>query len=132
QSALNGIDRTAAELARRQSKPMPKLNFYRGDALARLGRADEAEAAFHEEIRLFPSDPQAYKNLILLYSMEGKTREATELIFALEKASPTPAANLAISQTLKAIGDLNGARFWAARGLSRFPSDRQLQAAYRG
>ncbi len=132
QAALNGIDQTTAELARRQSKPMPKLNFYRGDALARLGRADEAEAAFREEIRLFPSDPQAYKNLILLYTMEGKARDATELIFSLEKASPTPPAYLAISQTLKALGDVNGARFWAARGLSRFPADRQLQAAYRG
>jgi len=132
QSALNEIDRTAAELARRRSKPMPKLNFYRGDALARLGRADEAEASFREEIRLFPSDPQAYKNLLLLYSMEGKTRDATELIFSLEKASPTPPAYLAISQTLKAIGDVRGARFWAARGLSKFPADRQLQAAYRG
>ncbi|HEV2720465.1 MAG TPA: sulfatase-like hydrolase/transferase [Thermoanaerobaculia bacterium] len=132
QAALNGLEQTAAELTRRQSKPMPKLNFYRGDALARLGRADEAEGAFREEIRLFPSDPQAYKNLILLYTMAGKTRQATELVFSLEKASPTPPAYLAISQTLKAIGDVNGARFWAARGLSRFPADRQLQAAYRG
>ena len=131
-SALKTLDRASASLASRGSKPVPKLFFYRGDALARLGRADEAEAAFREEIKLFPTDPQAYKNLLLLYTVEGKTREATELIFALEKAAPTPPSYLAISETLKTVGDVNGARFWAARGLSRFPADRQLQAAYRG
>src|SRR6185436_15614150 len=61
-----------------------------------------------------------------------RSKPATELIFSLEKASPTPPSYLAISETLKTIGDRNGARFWAARGLSRFPGDRQLQAAFRG
>jgi arylsulfatase A-like enzyme/Flp pilus assembly protein TadD len=132
EAALKTLDRIVANLAARGSKPLPKVNFYRGDALARLGRADEAEVAFREEIKLFPTDPQPYKNLILLYTVEGKNREATELIFSLEKAAPTPPSYLAISETLKTIGDRGGARFWAARGLSRFPADRQLQAAYRG
>jgi len=113
-------------------KPIPKLNFFCGDALARLGRADEAEGAFRAEISLFPSDPQAYKNLILLYAAEGKSREATDLIFSLEKASPTVGSYVAIAETLKIIGDRNGSRFWAARGLTRFPRDRQLQALLRG
>jgi len=132
ESALKTIDRAAATLQARGSKPVPKLNFFRGDALARLGRADEAETAFRQEISLFPTDPQAYKNLILLYVVEGKNREATELIFALEKAAPTPPSYLAIAETLKTIGDRTGARFWAARGLSHYPADRQLQAASRG
>jgi len=113
-------------------KPLPKLNFFLGDALARLGRADEAETAFRNEITLFPTDPQPYKNLILLYAAAGKNREATDLIFSLEKASPTPESYLAIAETLKIIGDRNGARFWAARGLSKYPADRQLSALYRG
>ena len=132
ESALKTIDRASATLQARGSKPVPKLNFFRGDALARLGRADEAEVAFRQEISLFPTDPQAYKNLILLYVVEGKNREATDLIFSLEKAAPTPPSYLAISETLKTLGDRTGARFWAARGLSRYPADRQLQAAYRG
>ena len=32
---------------------LPRLNFFRGDCLARLGRADEAEAAFLTEIKPF-------------------------------------------------------------------------------
>ena len=43
-----------------------------------------------------------------------------------------PPSYVAISETLKIIGDRNGARFWAARGLSKYPNDRQLQALFRG
>ena len=75
---------------------------------------------------------QAYRNLILLYTAEGKNGEATRLIFSLEKKAPTPPSYLAIAETLKIIGDVNGARFWAARGLNKFPADRQLRALLRG
>lgn len=129
--ALREFDEAAAIQAKRQ-QPVPKLSFYRGDCLARLGRAEEAETAFREEIKQFPSDPQAYKNLILLEVMQGKSDVATQLIFALEKASPVPPTYVAISETLKTIGDRNGSRFWAARGLSRFPADRHLQALVHG
>jgi hypothetical protein len=60
--------------------------------------------------------------------LQGRTDEATALVFNLEKASPLPASYLAIAEALKAIGDQDGARFWTARGLRRFPSDRALRA----
>jgi tetratricopeptide (TPR) repeat protein len=132
EEALKYFDSATSALAATKRQPIVKLSFYRGDALARLGRADEAEQAFLTEIKLYPGDPQPYKNLILLYATEGKNKEATELIFSLEKSSPTLRSYLAISETLKIIGDRNGQRFWAARGLNRFPTDRQLQALYRG
>ena len=119
-------------LLQRHAKPLPKLNFYRGDTLARMGRAEEAEEAFRAEIAAFPDDPAAYKNLILLYVVEGKNDAATQLIFGLEKASPTPPAYIAISETLKTVGDKNGSRFWAARGLQHFPQDTKLQSLLRG
>jgi len=121
-----------AQIDSAHHKPLPKLNFYIGDALARLGRADEAERSFLNEIRLFPSDPQAYVNLMLLYVAEAKNREAAELTFSLEKAAPIPPSYVAIAKTLKIVGDRNGSRFWAARGLTRYPADRQLQALVRG
>jgi len=111
---------------------LARLNFFRGDTLARLGRAEEAETALLAEIKISPTDPQPYKNLILLYAVEGRNDAATQLIFALEKASPTPPSYVAISETLKTIGDAKGSRFWASRGLSRFPADRQLRALYSG
>ena len=36
--------------------PLQNLQFLRGDCLARLGRFREAEAAFLEEIRVFPGN----------------------------------------------------------------------------
>ena len=130
--ALRDFDLASSMNAAKKRQAIAKLNFFRGDALARLGRADEAEEAFRQEIADFPTDPQPYKNLILLYVTEGKTQEATALIFALEKAAPTPPAYVAISETLKIVGDRTGARFWAARGLNKYPADRQLRALIRG
>jgi len=130
--ALRYFDQAAAFLQSKNRPVLARLNFFRGDALARLGRSDEAENAFVAEIKRFPTDPQPYKNLILLYAVEGRTDAATQLIFALEKASPTPPSYVAISETLKTIGDTKGAKFWASRGLSRYPADKQLQALYRG
>jgi tetratricopeptide (TPR) repeat protein len=130
--ALRSFDQAAALLQSAHRAVLPRLNYFRGDALARMGRADEAEAAFRAEIKSFPADPQAYKNLILLYAVEERNNDATQLIFALEKAAPAPPSYVAIAETLKTIGDTKGSRFWASRGLSRFPADRKLQALYRG
>jgi Flp pilus assembly protein TadD len=97
-----------------------------------MGRGEEAEQAFRAEIAAFPDDPKAYKNLILLYAVEGKNDAATQLIFSLEKEAPTPPSYVAIAETLKLIGDVRGARFWATRGLQRFPGDPNLRALMRG
>jgi len=130
--ALADYDKAAAICESQHRHMLPSLQFYRGDTLARMGRADDAEAAFKKEIELYPKNPRPYKNLILLYVTEGKNEAATQLIFGMEKAAPTPPTYLAISDTLKIVGDANGARFWAARGLSRFPNNRALQAKARG
>ncbi|HVS33662.1 MAG TPA: hypothetical protein VMS98_19665 [Thermoanaerobaculia bacterium] len=78
-------------------------------------------------LELFPADPQAYKNLILLLALDGRNDAATQLIFDLEKAAPLPPSYLAIAEALRTIGDQRGARFWASRGLRRFPSDKALR-----
>ena len=130
EEALRSFDQAAAILEKKHRPAIPGLNFQRGDVLARMGEAAQAEAAFQKEIELYPSDPQPYKNLILLYVTQGKNDAATRLIFSLEKANPAPPSYIAISETLKIIGDRNGARFWAARGLRRFPRDRQLRGIW--
>src|SRR5712692_1764290 len=132
EESLRYFDEAAALTQTKHRQPVPSLNFFRGDTLARMGRADEAEQAFRTEIERFPTEPQPYKNLILLYVTEGKNDAATQLIFSLEKAAPTPPSYIAISETLKTVGDVNGSRFWAARGLIRFPSDSRLRTLRRG
>ena len=124
--ALTHLD-AAAKAAADKDASLSRLHFLRGDVLARLGRDEDAERAFREEIRLFPEDAEAYKNLILLYVAQGRVDEGTRLIHDLEKASPTPPSYAAISETLRIVGDQRGARFWARRGLDRFPSDKTLR-----
>jgi tetratricopeptide (TPR) repeat protein len=126
--ALADFDRALALIAEKKHSPVAKLHFFRGDVLARLGRAGEAEQELRTEIELFPADAQPYKNLMLMYVLQGRVAEATQLVFALEKAAPTPPSYVAIAETLKAVGDDRGARYWTARGLKRFPGEGSLRA----
>lgn len=128
QASLTYLDQ-AIELLGKKGRPasITNLHFLRGDTLARLGRTREAEASFRREIEHFPEEPHAYKNLILLYVTEGRTQEATRLVFELIEASPTPRAYLAVVETLATVGDERGARYWARKGREAFPRDPSLR-----
>ncbi|HEX7155126.1 MAG TPA: sulfatase-like hydrolase/transferase [Thermoanaerobaculia bacterium] len=94
---------------------LPGAHALRGDALARLGRDREAEAAFREEIRASPADAEAYRGLIVLLVAQGRNDEATQAVLALAKAAPNKRTYRAIAETLRVIGDEAGARYWASR-----------------
>lgn len=128
EAALQNFDAAAAALDERENRTINSLHYLRGDTLARLGRIDEAERAFREEIRHFPEEPRAYRNLILLYVSSGKTAEATALIHQLIKTSPTPLAYFAVIDVLKTVGDERGVKFWARQAQQRFPKDRRFAA----
>lgn len=87
----------------------------------------EAEQAFRDEIAQFPSNSAPYTSLVLFLVAQGRVEDATRVIHDLEKASPTAPAFAAISETLRVVGDDRGARFWAKRGLQRFPESQALQ-----
>jgi arylsulfatase A-like enzyme/Flp pilus assembly protein TadD len=125
--ALGHLDEAMAELSDRRNRHLMNLHFLRGDVLARLGREREAEAEFRKEIDLFPDQTQAYKNLILLLVTEDRIPEATQLIYRLIEASPTPPAYVAVCEVLDVVGDARGVRYWARRGLERFPKDSSLR-----
>jgi Flp pilus assembly protein TadD len=77
----------------------------RGDALARLGRHGEAEAALHEEIRRFPGEARAYASLALVVALLGRPGEAPAILEAMQRARPGPeTARLAA----RALDLLNG------------------------
>ena len=67
--------------------------------------------------------------LVVLLTLQQRGDDATKLVFALEKASPTPPSYLAIAEVLRVIGDRQGARYWASRGLEKFPRSRELKEA---
>ncbi|HEV8660880.1 MAG TPA: sulfatase-like hydrolase/transferase [Thermoanaerobaculia bacterium] len=124
---LAWCNRAIDVLKKRSGTAVKGLYYLRGDLLARLGRDTEAEEAFRKEIELFPRDAQAYKNLILLYITEGRNDEATKLVFQLVDKAPIPRSYVAISTTLKTVGDDRGARYWAIQGLKKFPRDPALR-----
>ncbi|HVR39304.1 MAG TPA: sulfatase-like hydrolase/transferase, partial [Thermoanaerobaculia bacterium] len=126
-AGLAWCDRAVKVLDERKGTAVKGLYYLRGDLLARMERFDEAEKSFLEEIDLFPRDPQAYKNLILLYVTEGRDNEATKLVFALVDRAPFPPSYVAVAQTLKTVGDARGARYWTTKGLEKFPDDPNLR-----
>jgi len=123
--------KTANEAARTiESEGLPQmagLSFLRGDLLARLGHNMEAERALRNEIAIAPADPRAYQSLIFLLASEGRGDEATKLIHQLIDTAPSPEAFAAIIQTLDALGDANGVRYWARQGSQRYPKDPRIR-----
>ncbi|HEY2325498.1 MAG TPA: sulfatase-like hydrolase/transferase, partial [Thermoanaerobaculia bacterium] len=121
--ALAAADEAQRIVVSEKKPPLAGLSFLRGDLLARLGRTEEAEQALRQEIALSPGDARAYQSLILLLVSEGRGEEATHLVVQLIGIAPTADNFAAITRVMTTLGDTNGARYWAARGLQKFPDD---------
>jgi len=124
-AALQSLDQAVS--LKKDGQEVIGLYYMRGDVLARLGRAREAEVDLRREIQLFPEEPLAYKNLVLLLVAEGRIDEGTGLIRQLIDKSPTPPSYLAVCHVLETLGDTRGVRYWARQGLSRFPDNAALR-----
>ena len=72
QGALGYFDQALARAVAKGHHRIPNLHFYRGDVLARLGRNEEAEREFRQEIALYPAHPDAYSSLMLLLASERR------------------------------------------------------------
>jgi choline-sulfatase len=99
--------------------PVPGLEFLRGDALARAGRAAEAEAAFRAEIRLFPRDSRAYASLAFLYGSLHRFAEIDPLLAAMVQADPRRETYLTAAVTAERLGDREGAKAWRQRAAAK-------------
>lgn len=130
QDALETTERARAELAeRRDTEGFPGLEFVRGDALARLGRAGEAERAFLAEIRAAPHDPKAYSRLAALYAAAGEPQAVSETLrLLIERNRDAPGAWAEAVRTLRILGDARGADRLLRQARSRFPDDAGLTA----
>ncbi|MBW3564671.1 MAG: sulfatase-like hydrolase/transferase [Acidobacteria bacterium] len=84
EKALAALDQ-AAGAAR---KPLETLEMLRADALARLGRIDEAKQSFRREIELFPHNREAYLRLIAIHVLERSFEQAERTAESLERANP--------------------------------------------
>ncbi|HKO55349.1 MAG TPA: sulfatase-like hydrolase/transferase, partial [Thermoanaerobaculia bacterium] len=71
QQALASVDAAEQRAKEMGAAHLFRANYVRGDALARMNRADEAEAAYRREIANFPNDIDAYANLAILRLVRG-------------------------------------------------------------
>ena len=92
-----------------------RLDFLRGDTLARMNRFGEAEAAYRREIAAFPNNGQAYANLAVLYIIGGRAREANRVFENLVAGNPSEVNYLLAVRTFEAVEDLASAQEWRRR-----------------
>jgi len=91
---------------------VPGLEFQRADALARLGRAAEAEAAYRREIARFPRHLQAWANLGVVLFLQGRVADLDRLMEEMTAANPGSAAREVAAKTFDALGDRKRAASW--------------------
>jgi tetratricopeptide (TPR) repeat protein len=114
ESALRVLDEARGAAG---AGPAPRdVAFLRGDALARLNRLPEAQAAFEEEMRAYPDNAQAYARLAVVWGMSGRTvRDVRALLETMHARRPGPETALLASRTLESMGDPAGAAAWRRR-----------------
>jgi arylsulfatase A-like enzyme/Flp pilus assembly protein TadD len=114
--AIRVVDDALGKAAAARLALVPDLHFLKGDALARLGRYDAAEAEFREEIRLFPKNLQAYTRLAVVLGLERRSvADVDRLLEQMVAASPGKTSLEMAAKTLESMGDARGARAWRAR-----------------
>lgn len=125
--ALELLDRVRAESA--QSTAVRDLESTRGDILARMERAAEAEAAFQAELRSFPQNREAWSRLSLLYFAAGRADEGAAALERMYEASRDPSTALMAAGIAAAVGEDRLGAAWrrraGARNLSASPASQQ-------
>jgi len=112
---LADVDRAAARAKELRLAQVWNLEFLRGDALARMNRFDDAEAAFRAEIAAFPGNTQPYVSLAVLRFMRGDRAGADRLLEEMHRAVPSPPTALLAASTLDSLGEKGKAAAWRRR-----------------
>ena len=102
------------------------LHLLRGKVLADLGQAQDAEAAFGQEIQWFPEDPRAYANLALLYGLTGRAQQVTPTLRQMVEVVNTDHAYVEAVKTLRVLGYDPGAESLLRHARTLFPGSAVL------
>lgn len=86
--AVGPLGEAVAAMSRR-TEQLPDLNYYLGDALARLDRYQEAERFLRAEIALFPDSLRPRAALAMLYRAMGRFQASDQVIAELVQRAPT-------------------------------------------
>ena len=80
------------------------LRYYLGDCLAQVGRLEDAEKAFREEITFFPNMMRARQGLAMLYEAMGRPADTERTVNNMLAAIPTPATYAAAAELWRVLG----------------------------
>ncbi len=114
-AALDLVERAVARAAERDEGPVEALALLRGDALARLGRNDEARQAFETEIDSFPRRLESYSRLAVLLAVDGRNQESRRTLARMVESVGSPLAFATAARTAEALGLQQDAQKWRAR-----------------
>jgi Flp pilus assembly protein TadD len=126
--AMTELDRAAKTRAAEARVSLQNLQYLRGDCLARMGRFPEAEAAFRDEMRDFPSNPAPRTGLAMLYASQGREAEARQSLTGLVRDLGTPEAYFAAAKTYEILGDAASAHELQMQAKKLFPSAKERKA----
>ena len=107
----------AAQALASRTERIADVHYVLGDALARLERYREAEAAFLAELAVSPGHIRARAGLAMLYAATGRPREAAAQVDEITRISPTPAGFSTAAQLWTMFGQPERAA--AARARAR-------------
>ena len=105
---------------RGQQVTIPELFFYAGDTLANLGRPEEAEAAFKQELSFSPNHLRTRASLAMLYRADGRAADAERELDAMTTNVPTPEGYAMAAKTWSIFGDTARADAVKAAAAARF------------
>jgi choline-sulfatase len=113
--ALEVVERAETYAQQLRLSAIYNLEFLRGDALARLNRVAEAEAAFRREIAAFPGHAQAYANLAVMRFIQGDRAGVDRLVDEMARANPSPRTYALAASTYETLGEKQKADVWRRR-----------------
>jgi arylsulfatase A-like enzyme/Flp pilus assembly protein TadD len=105
--------------ATRTSQPAD-LNYFIGDALARLERHRDAEPFFREELRLYPQNIKAAAGLAMLFQVTDRPQDADGMIQAMLRAAPNPESYARAAELYQMFGRPDRAAAVRAQARARF------------
>jgi len=95
----------AREALKGRTVQMNDLNYYIGDALARLDRYPQAEPYLLEEVRVFPHNLRARAGLAMLYRAMGRDLESERAVEEIVRVAPTPEGRATAAQLWIMFGE---------------------------
>lgn len=110
----------ASDKIRSRTVQLNDLRYYLGDCLAQVGRLEDAEKAFLEEIKFFPNLVRARQSLAMLYEAAGKLPETDRTINNMLAAIPTPSTYASAAELWRVLGHPDKSAAIAAAARAKF------------